>query len=129
MKNLILTISLFASLSFFAQPQWNDNTVNVSDTEDEYPFDFNTKDYLPLGFDPYEGMIIDESNLLIEEPVVFDFDTNAYLPEGFDPYEGMFKYKMVWNEEQVKFNFDTKKYLPKKFDPYKKVSAKVNPAI
>ena len=31
---------------------------------EESPFDFNTKDFLPEDFDPFKGLIIDESYLL-----------------------------------------------------------------
>ncbi|MCB0458714.1 MAG: hypothetical protein R2821_09945 [Flavobacteriaceae bacterium] len=118
MKTLILTLSLIVATEFFAQP-FNDYNSIVS-VEEETPFEFNTADYLPLGFDPYKGMIEDESSLLIEEPVKFDFDTKEYLPEGFDPYEGMIQFERINTEDEAVFDFNTKDYLPVGFNPYRK---------
>ena len=91
--------------------------------EEDAPFDFNTKDYLPVGFNPYAtdryGEIFEVS--LEEEDTPFDFDTKEYLPVGFNPYatdqyEDLSEISI--EEEDEQFDFNTKNYLPKNFDPY-----------
>lgn len=129
MKTLILTLSLIASLNAISQPRMNFNNDPVVTSAVEQPFDFNTKDYLPLNFDPYKGMFTDVSDALIEEPVSFDFDTKDYLSDNFDPYQGMLEYEMVNANEDLQFEFDTQKYLPKDFNPYKKLAGNCEPTI
>lgn len=102
------------AISFIATAQFStSNDLNYQDTlvsnlyndliietlpfevveEEDAPFDFNTNDYLPLGFNPYakeETSIIYEVSVE-EEDALFDFDTKKYLPKGFDPYKGLVK--------------------------------------
>ena len=64
-------------------------------------------------------MIVDESSLLIEEPIGFDFNTQDYLPANFDAYKGMITIEP--NElisEPISFDFDINSYLPANFNPY-----------
>jgi hypothetical protein len=50
--------------------------------------EFNTKDYLPEGFNPYEGdYSISAFNFIEDEHIDLGFDTADYLPENFDPYK------------------------------------------
>lgn len=47
--------------------------------------------YLPEDFNPFEGMIIDMSEIAFEkvaETVTLGFDTFKYLPKDFNPYKG-----------------------------------------
>ena len=85
-------------------------------------FDFNTADYLPLGFDvnmtfeeKYE--IIYETNFE-ETDEAFDFNTADYLPVGFALNENILNsiVEITIKEEDEAFGFDTKKYLPIGFD-------------
>ena len=109
MKKLII-ISMFA-ISFIATAQYStnddfnsndsllmavltdvnlDELIKVEAAIEDAPFDFNTKDYLPLGFNPYakENEILFEQ-IIEEEDAPFDFDTSLYLPAGFDPLKGL----------------------------------------
>ena len=99
--------------------------VLVSEEEHDEPFDFNTKDYLPIGFDAtlsleekydIEFNIVNEE---VDEP--FEFNTKDYLPVGFnlrkDILESIVEIAII--EEDESFDFDTKKYLPKNFNPNK----------
>lgn len=69
----------------------NDNLQNknceIIEEEDE-PFDFDTKDYLPFGFNPYAiCQYEDIIEISIEEKdATFDFNTKMYLPINFNPY-------------------------------------------
>ena len=99
--------------------------VIVGDEEVDEPFEFNTKDYLPLGFDAKlsleEKYGIEFSTVSEEIDEPFDFNTKDYLPVGFnlskDILESIVEISIV--EEDESFDFDTKKYLPKDFNPNK----------
>ena len=95
--------------------------VEVIEEADE-PFDFNTADYLPLGFDAtmsfeekYEIMY--EINFE-ETDEAFDFNTKDYLPVGFNLNENILRSitEIIVEEEDELFDFDTKKYLPVGFE-------------
>lgn len=48
--------------------------------------------YLPNDFDPYQGMVMNPSDIHFEdccEPVEVNMDTKSYLPKGFNPYVGL----------------------------------------
>lgn len=68
-------------------------SIEVYELEEEVNLDFNTANYLPVGFEARAGLSeIDWTGLKLvelEEEVEFDFEIKAYLPEGFDPYKGM----------------------------------------
>ena len=73
---------------------YNDSIIeslpSVVVEEEDAPFDFNTKDYLPLGFNPYaKEQAPFKFEAIVEEDAAFDFDTKKYLPKGFDPYKGL----------------------------------------
>jgi hypothetical protein len=91
--------------------------------EEDATFNFNTIDYLPLGFNPYiNNNLFDIVEFNIEEEdAPFDFNTNDFLPIGFNPNKrGQMMDIVEFNiEEDASFDFDTNKYLPKGFDPYK----------
>ncbi|NNC69841.1 MAG: hypothetical protein HKN90_03355 [Flavobacteriaceae bacterium] len=99
-------------------------TLIVEEAADE-PFEFNTKDYLPVGFNP--TLSLDENyNLefssIVEEDEAFDFNTNDYLPVGFNLSQALLDsiVEIETEYEDEPFEFDTKKYLPKGFNPLKK---------
>ncbi len=63
--------------------------IVLFEEEVEVDLGFNTADYLPLGFNAYEGMELDANEIVVledEEEVVLDFDVTQYLPENFDAY-------------------------------------------
>ena len=99
-------------------------TLVVVEEADE-PFEFNTKDYLPVGFNA--TLSLDENyNLefssVIEEDEAFDFNTNDYLPVGFNLSKAILDniVEIETEDEDEPFEFDTKKYLPKGFNTLKK---------
>jgi len=111
----------------------NETTLKVEDIkiielEEELNYDFDTKDYLPEGFNPLKGKDdLDWSEIELvelEEELEYDFDTKDYLPVGFNPIKG--KHDLDWSEielveleEELEYDFDTKDYLPVGFNPIK----------
>ena len=63
--------------------------IYVYEIEEEVIIDFDTKKYLPKGFNPLKGMYNLDWNTIelleIEEEVEFDFNTKQYLPQDFNP--------------------------------------------
>ena len=91
--------------------------------EEDAPFEFDTQDYLPLGFNPNTNNqyadIYEVS--IIEKDVPFEFNTKDYLPVGFDPYANIEYaniYEATIEEQDAPFNFNTNDYLPLGFDAY-----------
>ncbi|MCK0132214.1 hypothetical protein MWU59_11950 [Flavobacteriaceae bacterium F08102] len=115
-----LPSSMMESISDFVSIENLPNTyVGTSEEVEELPFD--VKAYLPVNFDPYKGMILDESYALITEEIPFDFNVEEFLPEGFDPYEGMI-FEAEVTPEEIDFDFDIEEYLPVGFNPNYKVT-------
>ncbi len=55
--------------------------------EEEVDFGFNTKSYLPEGFEATAAEVpVSSINFIEEEDIELGFDTKDYLPENFDPY-------------------------------------------
>jgi hypothetical protein len=112
------------------------NEIDYVELEYEFDLGFDTADYLPLGFNAYEGMDLDLDEIVYveeEEDIDLGFDTAAYLPKGFNPYQGMDLDLKVALEEldlnsiiyieeevEIQLDFPPKKYLPKGFNPYAK---------
>lgn len=130
MKKIIYILSLSLAFSISAQSVSFANSNNLFESDEiffnevsgieESPFDFNTKEFLPEYFDPYKGMIIDESYLLASTEIAFEFNTVEYLPENFDAYRGMIvDESSLLIEEPISFDFNTQDYLPANFDAYK----------
>jgi len=98
--------------------------IKVFDLEEELEYNFDTQEYLPVGFNPLKGkhdLNWNEIELVeLEEELKLDFDTKDYLPVGFNPLKG--KYDLDWSkieilqiEEELEYDFDTKDYLPVSF--------------
>lgn len=112
------------------------NEIDYVELEAEIDLGFEPSDYLPLGFNAYEGMDLDLDDIIyVEEEEDFDlgFDTAAYLPKGFNAYEGMDLDLQVALEEldlnsiiyieeevEIQLDFPSRKYLPRGFNPYAK---------
>lgn len=84
---------------------------------------FDTADYLPEGFNPYETYFDLNSIIYIEEEneLNLGFDTLNHLPEDFDPYSetvDVHSINYIENED-LDLGFDTRDYLPEGFSPYK----------
>ncbi len=102
--------------------------VVVVEEEADEPFDFNTKDYLPIGFNAYlsldENFDLEFSAVVDETDEPFEFNTKDYLPVGFNAALNLDAIvEVTIEEEDAPFDFDTKKYLPKGFNPSKKNKA------
>lgn len=110
--------------------------ITFIEIEEEIDLVFDTADYLPIGFNAYQGMDL-EIDLIefveFEEEIELGFDTANYLPKGFDAFAGMeldideiladldlddILYYV--EEEEIELEFDTSKYLPEGFNAYAK---------
>ncbi|NNK74826.1 MAG: hypothetical protein HKP42_02060 [Maribacter sp.] len=103
------------------------NEIAFIEEEPEIVLGFDTGDYLPEGFDPYELYVDLNAVEFVEEQkeIVLGFNVADYLPASFDPYanpsdiDGI---NYLEEEEQIELGFDTAEYLPANFDPYAKQS-------
>jgi len=102
--------------------------IYVYEIEEDVILDFDTKKYLPKGFNPLKGMHeLDWKTIELvelEEEVVIEFDTKQYLPKDFNPLKGMYdldwsKIELIEIEEEVEIGFNTLLFLPDNFDPCK----------
>ncbi len=133
----MLVIGLIATAQFSQSNQLDLNETSINNSnydliiesltaealeEEDAPFDFNTKDYLPLGFNPYDNNEYTYINEIFfeEEDAPFDFKTKDYLPIGFNPYATNQNAEVIEIslEEDAPFDFNTKDYLPTGFNPY-----------
>jgi len=97
----------------------------VEEVGDEV-FDFNTKDYLPVGFNAFLNL---EYEVVLEEAdEVFDFNTKDYLPVGFGLEKSVLDSIEEIEIEEVDepFDFDTKKYVPKGFNTTNKTMVRTD---
>lgn len=90
-----------------------------------YDLGFETSEYLPADFDPYEVYVDLKSIDFIEDEEDLGFDTSDYLPEGFNPYAIPSDFSSIsYIEEEGEMldpYVDTAAYLPAGFDPYARV--------
>ncbi len=100
--------------------------------EDQNPFDlgFDTADYLPEDFDPFEVYVDLNAIDYIEEDqnIEIGFDTASWLPADYNPYaapEDITSISYMETEEDVYANIDTAAWLPDGFDPYESVSGPI----
>ncbi|MFX0557459.1 hypothetical protein ACOCEA_11720 [Maribacter sp. CXY002] len=113
----------------------NIDEITFIEIEEEIDLGFNTADYLPIGFNAYQGMdfTIDDIDFTDDEEIDLGFDTSVYLPKGFNAYVGMEieleeviadldidDLLYLLEEEEIDLGFDTAKYLPEGFDAYAK---------
>lgn len=102
--------------------------IQLYQVEEEVTINFDTRPYLPEGFNPFKGigdLNWDTIQLFeVEEEVILGFDTKQYLPKGFNPFKGIGD--LNWDDiqlfemnEEFDLGFDTKPYLPDYFNPYK----------
>ena len=113
MKQLIIVLSLLINLNSLGQQTYEtiniDNeyrtyykylptnfnafeglfdAFDVASEEEDEAFDFDTADYLPIGFNAHLNIYDTiEEIAIVEEDEPFDFDTMAYLPKDFDAYD------------------------------------------
>ncbi|MBT8178890.1 MAG: hypothetical protein HKP60_07185 [Eudoraea sp.] len=83
---------------------------------------FDTRDYLPEGFDANEVYVdLNAITFIEEEEIELGFNTALYLPEDFDAYAGPTGIEGITymeEEEVIDLGFDTAAYLPEGFDPH-----------
>ena len=100
-----------------------DNIVFL-ETDSPFELGFDTADYLPEHFNPYEVYVYLGSITYIQgdDEIDLGFDTAYWLPSGFDPYAAptdIDGFSYMEDETSLIFpELDTKAYLPKNFDPY-----------
>ena len=58
--------------------------IEFVEDEAEIDLGFDTSEYLPEGFNPYENYFDLNSIIFLEEDVEFNLDTESYLPSDFD---------------------------------------------
>ena len=100
------------------------NEIEFIEEETVVDLGFETADYLPEGFNPYETFFDLNSIIYIGDETEIDlgFDTSEYLPGDFDPYSANFDVNAISyieeGEEEIVLDFDTADYLPEGFNPY-----------
>ncbi|GMN11228.1 hypothetical protein MTsPCn9_20670 [Croceitalea sp. MTPC9] len=64
------------------------SSIKFIEEEQQIDLGFDTKEYLPEDFDPYqEEVSVNGINFMEEENIDLGFDTSEFLPEDFNPYE------------------------------------------
>ena len=107
--------------------QANEFVLELVELEEDVTIPFDTKLFLPEGFNPLKGKHDLDWNTIelvtIDEEVDIVIDSKEYLPRNFNPLNGL--HDIDWNtirlieiEEEVELNFNTKDYLPKNFCAY-----------
>lgn len=130
MKTVNLIVSIFLGLAIntgvFAQSpgdgclplDWK--SITYIEDENEFDLGFNTADYLPLDFDPYQAYVdLDAIKFLDAEESVMDY--RAYLPADFNAYaypENFRTIDYVDPTDEFTLDFDSAENLPDGFDPY-----------
>lgn len=129
-KNFILSIAMGIALvnGVFASTLNKDvevfdvNSIEYIEEDEQIELGFDSADYLPEGFDPYE-VYFDLNAVQFEEEEIEISDLTTYLPEGFDSYAyptDVQSINYIDENDSFKVDFDTKKYLPKGFNAYVK---------
>jgi len=128
LENSLTTLNIGAALNDstsetadYASYDLNLNEVVYIEDEPEIDLGFDTADYLPEGFNPYERYFDLNSIIYLENKVEpLSFDAQKYLPENFDPYTDVVDVHSInyMEEEDMDLGFDTKDYLPEDFSPY-----------
>lgn len=131
-KSIILSITAGLALAngvFASDPKTEKderqviNSITYIDEDADFELGFDTADYLPEGFDPYEMYVDLSAVIFIEEEVVDGFVSKDYLPKGFNAYayptevEAM---NYIDENDNVELDMDTASNLPKGFDAYSK---------
>ncbi|MCE2613071.1 hypothetical protein LVD13_08820 [Flavobacteriaceae bacterium D16] len=98
------------------------NEIVFIEEEEIVDLGFDTRDYLPEGFDANEVYVdLDNVPFIEEDELDLGFDTTEYLPENFNAYaapEGIEGINYMEEEEVIDLGFDTAAYLPEGFNPY-----------
>jgi len=91
-EECILRKILFANDESFDTSYLDISTIEIVEIEEEVEINFDTKLYLPIGFNALKGKDDLDWNAIeiveIEEEVEINFDTKLYLPIGFNALKG-----------------------------------------
>lgn len=97
------------------------NSITYIEDDADFELSFDTADYLPEGFDPYEIYVDLDAVTFLEDEVMDDFDSKEHLPADFDAYSyptDVAAFNYIDQNDAVELDFDTQKYLPEGFNPY-----------
>ena len=98
------------------------STIEYIEEDEEIDLGFDTADYLPDGFNPYEIYVDLNAMEYIEEDITIS-DVSAFLPENFDAYAyptDVQSINYIDENDLIEINLDTENYLPEGFNAYKK---------
>lgn len=104
-----------------------EDVVYIED-EETVNLGFDTADYLPYDFNPYDGMVFDMQDIIYiddEIEIELGFNTSVYLPKDFNAYTTLVanieNIMYIEEDDAIELGFDTTPYLPKNFNAFKEV--------
>lgn len=98
------------------------NSITYIEDDVDFELGFDTADYLPEDFDPYEIYVNLDAIVFIENEVADDVKTKRHLPANFDAYAyptDVAAFNYIDQNDNVELDFDTQAYLPEGFDAFK----------
>ncbi|UCD60039.1 MAG: hypothetical protein JSV59_09085 [Flavobacteriaceae bacterium] len=96
------------------------NSIVYIEEELDYDLGFNTSDYLPEDFDPYNHYMDLNAISFVEDIYVY-IDSEKTLPRDFDVYANPTDFRNVSYidpMDDMQLEFETAEYLPADFNPY-----------
>lgn len=100
------------------------NSITYIEEDNDYDLGFETDEYLPLDFDPYEYYVnLDAIEFIDEEEALADY--SAFLPHDFNAYAYPTYFRTidyVDPSDMIDLHLDIVENLPEGFDPFKKVA-------
>ena len=118
---LLLANGVFASNLTTEKDERVINSINYIEDDAEFELGFDTADYLPEGFNPFELYVNLDAVVFIEDEVTDDVNTKKHLPANFDAYAyptDVAAFNYIDENDAIELDFDTQAYLPKGFDAY-----------
>lgn len=117
---------IFANGVFAADPKTEKdesviNSITYIEEDVDYDLGFDTTDYLPEGFSPYEVYFDLEAVVFIEDDTDIKINSKKYLPKGFNAYAypcDLEAFNYIDQKDDIVLGFDTKEHLPTGFNPY-----------
>jgi len=130
-KSFILTIAtgvllangVFASNLTTERDDRVINSITYIEDDTDFELGFDTADYLPEGFDPYEIYVNLDAVIFIEDEVTEDdVKTKRHLPANFNAYAyptDVAAFNYIDQNDAIELDFDTQAHLPEGFDAFK----------
>lgn len=118
---LLLANGVFASNLNTEKDERVINSITYIEDDSDFEVDFDTADYLPEGFDPYEIYVNLDAVVFIEDELADDVKTKKHLPADFDAFAyptDVAAFNYIDQNDDVELDFDTHTYLPEGFDAY-----------